>query len=206
MLLSPEGAGLLDLLGVDGLVIAPKEFDLIPKLGPKWIQIADTTEAKVFHLAPRRAAPAHALAWLETAPDQTLAQPRLTLIKSGREHLLFKVDPAPETRESRDAVEDIGVLSEKSEAAPPSPLPSAIALSRPWLPGYHAWLNRAEIAVQEYAGVVPMVELPPGAHGLLEFTYWPPSLRWGTWFAALGCAIASALLFLPLRARKVPTN
>lgn len=202
MLLGPEGAGLLEVLGVDGLVIAPREFDLISKLGPEWIQVADSPEAKVFHLEPRRAAPAHPLAWLQTKPDQNLVQPRLTSLFKSRERLVLKVDPAGETRQSRETVEDIGVLAEKPDSVPPSPLPSAIALSRPWLPGYHARLNGRELPVENYAGLVPMVELPPGAQGKLEFRYWPDSLRDGVWLAGTGWAIAAALLFPPPRRRR----
>jgi hypothetical protein len=80
---------------------------------------------------------------------------------------------------------DLGVPETKPAVAP-------IAFVRPFLDGYQASLNGQPVPVREYRNILPIVELPAGAGGLLELRYRPRGLTSG--LMATGCAALVMLL------------
>jgi hypothetical protein len=62
----------------------------------------------------------------------------------------------------------------------------SLVLSRPWYPGYQAWLAGSEIKIGRYSGVIPAIEIKPGTKGILLLAYQPLSL-----IAGLFCACTS---------------
>jgi uncharacterized membrane protein YfhO len=71
------------------------------------------------------------------------------------------------------------------------------------LPGYQATLNGVSIPVRVYRGILPIVELPPGAGGTLELRYRPRGLTAGLMLTA---ASALAMLLIAVVGRKRRTD
>jgi hypothetical protein len=189
---SPERAGLLDFLGVDGLVFGPAYRYLEPQLGPDWAKIYSSEEADVYHHDPSRAVLAKSLETLAARPNEKFASTGLRIIKDQRQSLEIAITPLPAA--AADSAEDIGLID--PDSALPLPLPSAIVFPRPYYPGYVATLNGRPIPVLAYRGIVPMVELRPKAQGTLVVRYRPAWLRFGSIIAGAACA---ALVLIAVR-------
>lgn len=188
-LMSPGSLSLLDLLGVDGLVFGPDEWDLARDLGPEWKPVFASGEAKVFHREPARSTRVKALASYDPEPELSLAQPQVRLMHESRQRVSVEISPAP-PGESAEGAEDIGIVTARRGG------PAVIAFMRPYFPGYRATFNGHAIPVENYVGVIPSVRLPAGAHGALELTYSPDSLRVGASVALAGLGIWVALLVM----------
>jgi hypothetical protein len=179
-LVSPAAAPMLDLLGVDGLIFGPTYAKLAERLGPEWRLAHVSAEARVYHREPARAARVKTLAALEDRPGQRFAQPHISELRERRTSVSLKLTPAAASEPQLDAAADIGLLAESAPA-----LPVAIVFARPFYPGYIARLNGIEYPVRAYAHALPLVELPAGAQGTVEFSYEPGSLRYGVPIALL---------------------
>ncbi|HEV7405340.1 MAG TPA: hypothetical protein VGO11_20520 [Chthoniobacteraceae bacterium] len=171
---SPRAEPVFALLGVDGLVFSPQYRTLAENLGPEWQLVHRSDEASVYHRDPPRAAVAHPLDVLGTDPPTPLSRPTLTVLHDGRQEVKLRVEPQSSAPHSREEIADLGLI----EPAVSTAAPSAIAFSRPYLPGYEARWNGRPRPVDNYHGV-PLVALPQGAAGELILRFRPPSLRFG---------------------------
>jgi hypothetical protein len=166
--------GELDLLGVDGIVVA-RELDIAPQPTSEWEAVLTTDEGRVFH---RRGAP--------------FARVRsMTSIDSGLgEH--FATATVSRINDSRNRVEaDVDV--------PNGDRPALLIFSRPYFRGYEARLGNRKLAVMSYRGLFPIIEVPAGAHGRVALIYRPAWLLIGS-ATATACVLV-ILLAVTLRHR-----
>ncbi len=161
-LLEEEEGDLLDDLGVDGIVVAA-ESGLKPLPSDKWKAVVTTDEGTVYH---RKESPSPAASLLIPATLVRSDHPepgptRFTLI----EGLIAKVS------ESRTSV---------AIQLPGSTMPGEmVVFSRPYFRGYRATFHGRELPVTAWRGLIPAVELPVDAEGLLVLSYRPWWLIWG---------------------------
>jgi len=178
----PQGERLLLFLGVDGIVFSTDYAHFAAGLGPEWEKVAEAPEGVAYHREPRRFQPVKALTFLFDRPGVPLAQPELRLIAERRNSVTVEVTPP----------------AIPPDAEPVSPTAVApIAFVRPFLAGYEARLNGQLVAVRAYRDILPIVELPANARGILELRYRPQGLTRGLWLTA---AAALAMLAIALGA------
>jgi hypothetical protein len=87
---------------------------------------------------------------------------------------------------------DDATAGERHESATitANPTGGTVMFARLWWPGYTATLNGRPVPTATYQGILPTVELPPGATGRLELTYTPQSWRWSLPASGLGVLLA----------------
>jgi hypothetical protein len=148
----PDGE--LSQLGVDGIAIA-REIDTDPRPASEWQLAASNDEGRVFH---RRGAPlarVRSVGAIDSRPEEQFAPAIISRIEDSRNRVEINID-----------VPDID-------------RPALLTFSRPFFPGYKAWLGDRELPVDSYRGLFPIVELPPGGHGRLVLAYRPWWLVYG---------------------------
>lgn len=59
-----------------------------------------------------------------------------------------------------------------------------VVFSRPWFPGYRATFNGKQIPVGRFCNLMPSVIVPAGQSGSLQLSYFPRSLQTGMWIVA----------------------
>ncbi len=202
--------GLLELLGVDGLVVAKSLESEIPRLtGKGWREVVSLEEGRVFHRigspSPRIRSVglvkfAHsddeALEWLINRGK--VAVP-LILKDSSRAGKEFRFAPAQvrPLEESRlQVIADVESVSPDTE--------SLVVFSRPWYPGYHAMLNGKNLPVKVLNLFLPAVQLPPGAKGRLILQYRPLSLVLGSIVSVMTVVVTPLAIALMAFKRKSP--
>jgi hypothetical protein len=140
-------AGILEQLGVDGIVIA-REIAVEPTPAG-WELEFSNDEGRVFH---RRGEPfplARSVAWIDSRPNEEFSNATIS-----------------DVRDQRNSIEcEIHV--------PEGDKPALVTFSRPYFRGYQARLGNQKPPVESYRGLFPMVELPAGAHGRLVLSYHP---------------------------------
>jgi hypothetical protein len=152
--------GELDLMGVDGIVVA-REVNIAPQPSSEWELVVSTDEGNVFH---RRGAPFSRVRSVTSIPSQPNEQ--------------FVLATISRINDSRNFVKaDIDV--------PAGDRPALLTFSRPYFRGYKARIGDQKLAVTSYRGLFPMVEVPAGAHGRLTVAYRPAWLLWGGGVAAV---------------------
>jgi hypothetical protein len=174
-------AGILEQLGVDGLVIA-QDLQVKPT-GDEWEQVFSNEEGRVFHHRGAPYAPVRAVTWIDTRPEEEFGRPNISEIHNARNEVHCDVQAAAE-------------------------LPAVLTFSRPYFPGYKAWLDGKALVVQSYRGLIPMVEIPAGAHGRLTLAYRPAWLLYGGGIA-IACAmivVVSAILSMVTRHSSSPAS
>jgi hypothetical protein len=193
--------GLLELLAVDGLVVAERFRDQESALIEHgWYPVAERQSGKIFH---RSGLPSPRVRTIEQAicvSEFAAARRRLTAPRQGPLPLVV-LDPSSTTAEDpmcfapaqvtpvaelRNAV----VVDVTSLASDHDVL---IAFSRPWYPGYRAFCNGRPVEVQLLDLAIPAVRLPAGTSGRVVLEYWPRSLERGCWLVAL---TGAACLFM----------
>jgi hypothetical protein len=155
-------------------------------LGPEWRKVAEAPEGVAYHREPRRFVPVKVLTFLFDRPGVTLMHPEIRITAERRNSVTVQVTPAP-------------TVADEDSNAPHRPAVAPIAFVRPFLPGYKAFLNGAPIPVRPYRGILPIVELPPDAGGVLELRYRPRGLTSGL---ILTAASASAMLLILVVGRR----
>ena len=148
-----DQSGVLEQLGVDGLIIA-QEITTNPA-SLDWKLALSNDEARVFH---RRAAPL----------------PRVRSIN--------RIDSRPETEFVTAEISRILDSRNKVEAdvdVPTGGAPALLEFARPYFRGYAGRIGNQRLSVTSYRGLIPLVEVPPGSHGRLILTYRPAWLIFG---------------------------
>jgi hypothetical protein len=166
--------GLLEQLGVDGLVIA-REIQLTPNLAD-WALAFENDEGSIFH---RRESPlglVRSVSRIESRPGEEFSAARVTNIRDERNALEFEVE------------------------VPDGGRPALLAVSRPFFPGYRARLGPARLSVGSYKGLIPTVEVPAGSHGHVILAYCPGWLEVGAAVSVLSGLILIAGLVRTARA------
>jgi hypothetical protein len=162
--------GELDLMGVDGIVVA-REVNIAPQPSSEWELVVSNDEGNVFH---RRGAPSARVRSVASIPSQPNEQ--------------FVLARISEINESRNFVNvDIDV--------PAGDRPALLTFSRPYFRGYKARIGDQKLAVTSYRGLFPILEVPAGTHGRLTVAYRPASLLWGGGLAAV-CGLIVLLGFI----------
>jgi hypothetical protein len=153
--------GLLERIGIDGIIIA-REFDFIPQPTGEWELVTENDEGRVFH----RRGP---------------AMPMVRSVNFFGKNSTAKITDIVARRNWVSASVDV----------PDGNRPTLVAFSRPFFPGYHARIDRRDLAVFAERNLIPLVEVPPGMHGRLTLYYRPDWLIYGG-----AIAIASAAVWL----------
>lgn len=187
--------GLLDRLGVHGLMLAASQRGSAPVLLRQgWRVTSEGPDGLVLHRegpdprAPRcvtrvRFAPLEGgAAWWAalTAADGVPAVPATSAEPTGTlKH--YGARPLQRREASRNQVE---IEVARGET------PVLIATMRAWVPGWQAELNGQPLPIYALDGLNTAIEVPPGAGGVVILRYRPWGLRWGLW-----CLGTSAVLW-----------
>ena len=170
-------AGILEQLGVDGLVIA-REVVVDPP-SDEWELVVSNDEGRVFH---RRGQPfpiVRSVSWVDSSPNEEFVLATLSEIHDSRNRLQAEVD------------------------VPAGGTPALLTFSRPYFRGYQARVGEKKLTVTSYRGLIPTVAIPPGTRGRLVLSYRPAWLIYGGACALLCALFWSASLLAAMRSNPV---
>jgi hypothetical protein len=186
--------GLLELAGVDGLIIPRQARPFLPALrADGWEPAADTEGACVLHRDGAASPRVRVIAEAEWSRDRQDVLRRLKGRGPGPLPMLLDASDLTELPSLVLGRADVTLAAQTRnsltvEVRNGSPdRPVLVALSEPWYPGYAAHFNGRPVPVRALDLAVPAVLLPPGADGQLVLNYWPTSF-------VRGCQIAGATL------------
>jgi hypothetical protein len=165
--------GILEELGVDGIVIA-REIAVEPST-LAWQLEFSNDEGRVFHRNGGPLARVRSIGWVDSSPE--------------REFAIATISRLIDSRNRVDADVDI----------PAGGAPALVTFSRPYFRGYKAQLADRKLQVQSYRGLFPVVELPAGSHGRLTLTYRPWWLTLGGAVALVSGVVLIVGLLAALR-------
>jgi hypothetical protein len=194
--------GLLELMGVDGLIVPRRDESFLPGLRDAgWVLSAATEEAFVLHRRGPASPRARVIEQAEWSGDRHDALRRLKergpgplpmLLDGGDSAALVlgRADVAV-TERTRNSL-----TVEVTNGSPGRPV--LVALSEPWYPGYVARFEGRPVRVLMLDLLVPAVLLPPGASGRLVVEYRPASFVRGCQVAAATLAVVLTLVVVGL--------
>jgi hypothetical protein len=204
LIVAEAGQGdLLEVMGVDGLMISTRHQALIPALLARdWRQDATLDGCVVLHRKTSNRMSARSLkvalrtAYWEQARELTRDRKLLdtgwilfdptSVSDESTPTLEFAAAKMDVRSESRGTVE-VQLTNDDAERE------SLIVFARPWYPGYRATFNGRPIAVDQLNLIMPAVRLPRGESGTLVLEYRPDSLMRGS---ALACATIALVLLV----------
>ena len=164
--------GILEELGVDGIVIA-REISAQPAPS-SWQLEFSNDEGAVFHRRGNPLGLARSVTWIDSRPNDEFSNATIS-----------------DVRDHRNSIElDVRV--------PAGERPALITFARPYFRGYDARLGNKKLPVESYRGLFPMVEIPAGSSGQLVLSYRPWWLVVGSTITSLsfligvGAALAAA--------------
>ena len=167
--------GILEQLGVDGIVIA-SEIGVEPPAA-NWQLKFSSNDGRVFH---RNGAPlgvVRSVERIDSEPEKEFVIARISAVDNSRNHIELDVDvPAGDGN-------------------------ALLTFSRPYFDGYHAKIGSQTLRVESYRGLFPMLEIPAGAHGQLTLIYRPWWLVAGGAMAIVSAGIWILGMFSAIRAR-----
>jgi hypothetical protein len=158
-----DQSGVLAELGIDGLAIAG-EVNTEPPAS-EWHLVFSNDEGRVYHRPGPAFATVRSVRWIDSIPDREFTPASISQISDLRN----RVEADVEVRAGNES--------------------ALLKFTRPYFPGYMAWLGGKELRVESYRGLLPIVEVPAGSHGRLVLAYRPAWLVYGGGFAIL-CAAA----------------
>ena len=161
-----EQSGLLQHLGIDGLIIA-QEIATNPA-SHDWQLVFSNNEGRVFHW---RAAPlprVRSVNEIDSLPGKRFVTAAISRIDDSRNRVAVEID------------------------VPRNETPALLEFSRPYFRGYVASLGKAKLRVNSYRGLIPLVEVPPGSHGRVVLAYRPRWLIYGGALSILCAVVFSA--------------
>ncbi len=164
--------GVLDELGVDGLIITHDyKLETRPSAA-KWIEVLNTGEGSVYE---RREGPVSDIREAGD-PEPGVGPTKIHVVENSR----LRVTADVETARGRRG-------------------PVVLSFRRPFFDGYHATLDGKTLAVSSLDGLMPTVTLPPDSRGRLVLWYRPRAVVLGAGLAATGLALAGLWLYLGRR-------
>lgn len=198
--------GLLELLGVDGLVVADRFAAYGPILEANgWRPEKALVGGMVYHRLGRPSRRVRALT------QATVVNERFRVLdllhqrdNAGAAPVLLVGEPAAEFQTRSFAAARIGIPKESRCAVtvdvvnPASDREALVVFSRPWFPGYRASLNGDPLVVDRLNLILPAVRLPPGGIGRLVLKYRPRSFVLGCWLAVATCSLVLVVSILGL--------
>jgi len=161
--------GMLEELGVDGIVIA-REIAVVPPM-TGWRLEFSSDDGSVFHREGEPLARVRSINWIDSLPEEEFITAAISAIDDSRNRVAVDVD------------------------VPRGDKPALIKFSRPYFPGYIAQIGETKLTVDSDRGLIPIVKVPAGAHGRLILTYRPWWLIWGGAVAAVSGFIFVVGLF-----------
>jgi hypothetical protein len=150
--------GLLDSMGVDGLLVSKRFAADVPDVVANGWRVVNATEGSV--ILRREGAPS---ARVRAAEGSGLGTVRIGQVTSSR----LRVDAEVETAADR---------------------PGLLIVARAFYPGWRARVNGQEVPVEQASLVMPAVRIPAGTRGTVTLWYEPRSLVRGLWIAAFAAA------------------
>ncbi|MEE8307679.1 MAG: hypothetical protein V3R81_10470 [Gammaproteobacteria bacterium] len=199
----PTYSRMLDLMGVDGLVIKPTYAAGLSALLQRqgWSLVAETSEATVLH-RDRSGEQVHVV-----DPTGLCLVSEQSFRPQGVQALVNRTScVSPGKVSSKDQV-DVELLSEHRTSVraqvvdDDGMLPKIIAFSRLWFPGYEVRLDGKQLPLLLVEGILPAVRLPGDAQGELELVYRPVSQRVGLFISAM-TLLLTGLIVWRYRARQ----
>lgn len=192
------GAGrMLDLMGVDGLVLPRRLAARFDAEASGWHVAATKPDAVVYHRTIARA-PVSSLGAARVAETFDAAERLLEsdpsaepvfFAKGGRtgEVVSFGEARLAHVREERNRT--------TADVSVPGGRDALLVFARAWYPGFRATLDGRPLDVGTVDLVMPAVRVPAGASGRLVLAYSPTSVRVGVALSALSlCALVYASL------------
>ena len=206
----PEG--LLQLLGVDGLVLSQSRRGFAPGLLERGWETAFSSEKGVVLHRVRRSPEVRCLPSAEPVPSADEIALRLAQRSSRRAPVLLVRSDAPPPEGPVEyspcrltLLKDTRLAAEVRVETPASGQPALVVFSRAWYPGYRATLEGRELEVRALDLILPAVEIPAGAAGLLVLEYAPTGLRAGLVVSFLAL-ILGAVVAAASRRRRRPAS
>jgi hypothetical protein len=195
--------GMLQLMGVDGLILADRFLPYQPTLQSHgWRPERDVAGGRVFR---RDGPPSPRVRSLDEAlcdGDYNDAV-RLLTDETGRPAPHVLLEPGRREAEVRQfAPADVKPVEDgRNEAAADVSDPSAdrealVVFSRPWYPGYVAECDGRPLPVSQLDLTLTAVRLPPGMSGRLTLRYRPRALAVGAAMTAVTAAVLVVVLLL----------
>jgi len=190
--------GLLQLMGVDGLVVADR-FDEYRKTLEEngWREVARVQGGRVCHRNGPASPRVRTIAKADLMPDRFKAGYRLT--HHGQQPVpavLLASAPSTTSARMRFAPAQVKLVEDGRNGAAADVTSSPgegeilVVFSRPWFPGYQARFNGQPVPVEIFDLILPAVRLPAGTNGRIELEYRPKSY-------VLGCrTMGATVLFL----------
>jgi hypothetical protein len=169
-------AGILEQLGVDGLIVAP-EIGVDPPASD-WNMVFTTAEGRVFHRQGPPLPTVRSVTWIDSRPNEEFVSATISRIEDQRNSVEFEV------------------------AVPDGRQPALVTISRPFFRGYEARFEGRKLPLGSYRGLFPTVDIPPGSHGRVLFCYRPWWLTAGgglSLFCAVFCAAATVVGWMRCR-------
>jgi hypothetical protein len=203
--------GFLDLLGVDGLVLADGYREHLSRLKANgWTEEGSVKGGIVLRRKGLPTARVRAVEQAEAVPDREEMMQRLREHREGPAPILLLTDKG-EPEKLKFAPADVTLIGETRNSATIEVKPTRpdgemlIVFSRCWFPGYQAVCNGQSFPVAFCSATLPAVRLPAGTSGRLVFSYQPKSLTLGIQVALGALALVGAVVVLEL-ARRVVTK
>jgi hypothetical protein len=197
--------GLLQLMGVDGLVVADRFQEHEATLAKNgWRPIARVQGGRVFHRAGAPSPRVRTIREVDLIENRFVAGRRLT--HHGRDPLPSILLAAGTSGQQTFAPARVRLLDDNRNSAvaevasEPGKGDILVVFSRPWFPGYQARCNGRSVPVEVYNLILPAVRVPAGTNGTIELTYRPNSLVLGAFVA--GVTLLGILMLLVLAAAR----
>ena len=161
--------GLLEQLGVDGIVIA-REINSEPAPAD-WRLEFSSEDGRVYHRLGDPLPSVRSVTAIDSRPNQEFSSATVSGIRDQRNSIEFEIN------------------------VPEGEKPSLVTISRPYFVGYRAHLGDKNLPVDSYRGLFPIVEVPAGAHGRVILSYRPSWLVIGT-VCSIACVILCLVLVI----------
>jgi hypothetical protein len=198
--------GLLQLFGVDGLIVSDRLRSFWPKLeSAGWVPAALVAQGRVFHRAGSASPRIRSLEQIKTTGERDRVLEALDHRGDGPVPLVLLEAGGPSQPETRTfapaLIELVGKTRRQVEVEVKSLTPegeSLVVFARPWYPGYRASFNGEPVTISLLNLALPAVKLPPGAEGRLVLEYWPDSLARGLRLAGATGAVVLVVLLMAL--------
>jgi hypothetical protein len=155
--------GILEQLGIDGIVIASEIAAEPPKTD--WQLEFSNDDGRLFHRKGEPFERVRSTEWIDSIPEREFATAEISQIDDARNYVAANVD------------------------VPSGEQAALLTFSRPFFRGYEAWIGNQKLPVQSYRGLFPIVEIPAGSHGRLILCYRPAWLIYGGGLSILCAAI-----------------
>jgi hypothetical protein len=199
--------GLLDLLGVDGLVLGDGYRQHLAALKANgWTEDGSVAGGLVLRRRGTSSPRVRAVEQAEAVAKGDDMVQRLREHREGPAPVLLLTDKG-EPEKLKFAPAEVTLVGETRNSTTIEVKPARadgdllIVFSRCWFPGYQAVCNGRTYPVELCSATLPAVRLPAGTSGRLVLSYQPPSLTRGIQAAGVALGVIGAALLLEIARR-----